>query len=45
MRETNRTFAETNQAFKKACERAGTPATKRQASKFRNERGIAYKNK
>ena len=45
MREDNKTFAENNQAFKTACERAGTPPTKRQASKFRNERGIAYKNK
>ena len=43
MREDNRTFAQTNQAFKNACERAGTPATKRQASKFRNEYGKAYK--
>ena len=42
MREDNRTFAQTNQAFKNACEKAGTPATKRQASKFRNGRGMAW---
>ena len=45
MREDNRTFAQTNQAFKNACEKAETPPTKRQASKYRNKRGIAYKNK
>lgn len=43
MREDNKTFAQTNTAFKTACENAGLPPTKRQASKFRNEYGKAYK--
>ena len=43
MREDNKTFAQTNTAFKTACEKAGLPPTKRQASKFRNEYGKAYK--
>ena len=29
--------------FQKACELAGIPATKRQASKFNNSRGIAFR--
>ena len=43
MREDNKTFAQTNQAFKNACEKAGIPATKRQASKFRRKLGKAWK--
>ena len=42
MREDNRTFAQTNQAFKNACEKAEIPATKRQASKYRNGYGKAW---
>ncbi len=30
-------------AFKKACELAGTPLTRRQASKYRQGRGLAYR--
>ena len=30
-------------AFQKACEKAGTPVTKRQASKYLKGRGLAYK--
>lgn len=29
-------------SFKKACEAAGIPVTRRQASKFRKKRGLAY---
>lgn len=43
MNESNRQFAESNPRFKNACEKAGVPPTKRQASKFRNERGAAWK--
>lgn len=32
-----------SQVFKDACEKVGIPATRRQASKFRNKRGKAYK--
>ena len=32
-----------NPVFISACEKAGIPATKRQASKFRRKFGIAYK--
>lgn len=42
---TNRLFADSNDLFKKACELAGTPVTKRQASKFRNGRGCAFLQK
>ena len=40
---TNTRFAGENVAFKTACETAGIPPTKRQASKWRNEYGKAYK--
>lgn len=40
---TNREFAVTIKAMRDGCERAGIPATKRQASKWRNKRGIAFK--
>lgn len=39
---TNRSFAETNEMFKKCCELAKIKATKRQASKFKRNRGKAY---
>lgn len=41
---TNVTFAKTNKSFKKACQLAGLPLTKRQASKFRMKKGLAYKS-
>lgn len=39
---SNSEFAETDQVFKKACELAGVPPSSRQASKYRNNRGLAY---
>ena len=39
---TNRSFANRFGPFIKLCEIAGTPPTKRQASKFRNKRGKAW---
>lgn len=39
---TNAAFAETD-GFVKACEKAGIKPTARQASKYRNKRGSAYK--
>jgi len=38
----NREFSQKDSVFKKACELANTPATSRQASKFRNHIGLAY---
>lgn len=37
----NRNFAQ-SPLFRKACELAKTEPTKRQASKFRNKKGLAY---
>ena len=42
IRQTNADFATTNKQFIKACEVARIPPTKRQASKFRSRRGLAY---
>jgi hypothetical protein len=39
---TNRKFAETK-GFVDACESAGVDPTQRQASKYRNKKGLAYK--
>lgn len=39
---TNKEYAEKDVNFKKCCEAAGVPATKRQASKFRNKKGKAF---
>lgn len=39
---SNRVFSETNNHFKEACKIAGTPATKRQAAKFRKGWGLAF---
>lgn len=39
---TNKTFAQTDKRFLNACELANIPATKRQASKFRRNFGLAY---
>lgn len=38
----NRAFA-SDPNFKKACEKANVSPTKRQASKFRMKKGVAYK--
>ena len=42
---TNKMFSLENEVFKKACEGAGTPATTRQASKYRLGKGLAYQNR
>lgn len=34
-----------SQVFKDACEKAGIPATKRQAIKFKQKKGLAYKSR
>lgn len=39
---TNSQFAANDQVFKKACEIAHVNPTKRQASKFRRKRGLAF---
>ena len=39
---TNREYAKKERSFIKACELAEIPATGRQASKYRRERGKAY---
>ena len=40
--ESNKSFAKTNDFFKKACLKASTEPTKRQASKFRRNIGKAF---
>ena len=40
-----RIFAETDKAFINACGEADIKPTARQASKWRNKRGLAYKTK
>lgn len=42
---TNKEFSEQDKIFNKACEIAGIKSTKRQASKYRNGKGLAYKKK
>lgn len=42
---TNKKFAETNEVFIKSCEKADITPTIRQASKFRNQKGLAYKHR
>lgn len=42
---TNKEFATKNDLFIKCCERAGVTPTARQASKFRNYKGRAFKVK
>jgi len=39
----NAQFAGSNKQFLMACSKAGIPATTRQASKFHNEKGLAYR--
>jgi hypothetical protein len=41
---SNRSFADTDKSFLNLCKRADTPPTKRQASKFRNHKGKAFKS-
>lgn len=43
MKETNKTFSEKDEKFILACEKVGVSPTRRQASKWRNKKGIAYK--
>ena len=40
---TNHQFAKENKVFKKACKEVGIPPTRRQASKWRRNMGLAYK--
>ena len=42
---TNSEFAQKNEYFKKCCKRAGIEPTVRQASKFRNRKGLAYQHR
>lgn len=42
--QTNSDFAKNNPLFLKACELAGIPPTRRQASKFRSDRGKGKAN-
>lgn len=43
MKTTNREWARENNLFRKACEIAGIPPKGRQASKYRRQKGLAYK--
>lgn len=40
---TNKLFAKEDANFQRACDKAGVNPTARQASKFRNKKGAAYK--
>jgi len=40
---TNRLFAEGSKALRLCCNKAGIPVTKRQASKFKRGKGLAFK--
>lgn len=42
---SNAAFAEKDSGFRDACEKAGIPPTKRQASKYRRGFGMAYNAK
>lgn len=44
-RVTNKEFAEKDEFFKNCCGKAGVNPTVRQASKFRNGKGSAYKHR
>ena len=39
---THHEFSKADKAFRKACEDSGCPPTRRQASKFRRQRGRAW---
>ena len=41
---TNKEFAEKDKEFKRACDYVHVNPTKRQASKYRNKKGTAYKH-
>lgn len=43
VKNTNKYFANNDTQFQEACILADTKPTKRQASKFKNKKGIAYK--
>lgn len=43
-RVTNKKFVEVDKVFISACERAGIKPTSRQASKWRNKKGLAFKS-
>ena len=40
---TNKEFADKNKEFRDACARAGVEPTRRQASKWRMKKGLAWK--
>lgn len=40
--QSNEKFAKENMEFQSACDKAGVKATKRQASKWRNKKGLAH---
>ena len=42
---TNQEFAQSDKAFQEACKRAGIPATRRQASKWRLKDGKAWQQR
>lgn len=42
---TRAEFAKTDETFKSACEKAGIKPTTRQARKYLNKKGLAYKSK
>jgi len=39
----NKNFAQDNKQFRDTCSKVGIPVTTRQASKFLNQKGLAYK--
>lgn len=45
MKQTISEFARNDKDFIEACKRAGVDNTRRQASKFKNKKGLAYKVK
>ena len=42
---TNKEFAEKDDKFKSVCEKLGIKPTVRQASKWRNKKGVAWKSR
>ncbi len=42
---TNKVFSTTNVEFIKSCEKVDIEPTARQASKYRNKKGLAYKGR
>jgi len=41
-RQTNAHFAQNDEVFNRCCNEVGIPSTKRQAGKFRRNRGLAF---